>query len=133
MAEDDSGLRVVLKEFPPGAGSLVGSQAALASRDQGKYLAFHKALFASGGRIDEEKVMKVADSVGLDTARLKEEMETPAITAAIERNRNLAKSLGIRANPALVIGKELKIGSVGSKALKQLIARTRSSLMTNMF
>ncbi len=70
--------------------------------------------------------MRIATSVGLDTDRLKEDMKAPGIDAIIERNVALGGSLGIRATPALVVGKEMRIGPTSFNALKQLVAQARS-------
>ncbi len=65
MAEEDSRVRIVKKEFPRyGEVSLLASRAALASRAQGKYVAFHKALFASRWKPHEEKLGRSIFTVG---------------------------------------------------------------------
>ena len=70
--------------------------------------------------------MRIAASVGLDTDRLKEDMKAPEIDAMIQRNLALAASLEIRGTPALVVGKEMRIGPTSFNALKQLVAQARS-------
>jgi protein-disulfide isomerase len=57
----DPGLRVVYKEFPIlGPGSTFAARAALASRAQGKYLAFHDAMLAHPGALTETSAPAVA-------------------------------------------------------------------------
>ena len=90
----DSRLRVVYKEFPIlGPNSKFAAKAALAAHKQGKYLAFHKALFQVRGTVDPSKVTEVAATVRLDVDRLKADMEDPAIAALIEKNLALAQAL----------------------------------------
>lgn len=49
LLQEDSGLRIELKEFAfLGPVSVTGARAALASQKQGRYAAFHTALCASG-------------------------------------------------------------------------------------
>ncbi len=128
LLNGDDKVRLVLKEFPVlGPGSMLAAKAALASRGQGKYPAFHEALLTNRGQFSEESVMRVALSVGLDTARLKSDMETPAVEAALTANNALAEALNIRGTPAFVIGDQLYPGVMDLKAMKQAIAEARKS------
>src|SRR5690606_24004629 len=83
------------------------AKAALAAQKQGKYLSFHDALYAHNGRLSEDAILEVAQKVGLDTAKLKEDMNKPEITAAIGRNLKLANELGLRGTPAFIINGHL--------------------------
>ncbi len=78
--------------------------AAFASRAQGKYQSFfHDALMAASGGLDNERIKAIAESVGLDTARLTRDMESPTMTAMLQRNRRLAKALGISGTPSFIL------------------------------
>jgi protein-disulfide isomerase len=84
---------LIYKEFPIlGPGSQFAARAALASRRQGKYVAFHNALMQATEQVAEATVMKVARDVGLDTEQLRADMQDPAIQEAIARNLQLAAS-----------------------------------------
>ena len=125
--QGDPNLRIVYKEFPIlGPESSLASRAALASRRQGKYLVFHKALMRTKNPFTEEGILRTAASVGIDTARLRKDMEAPGAFRAIRRNYALARALGIDGTPAFVVGDELIPGAVDLEALKALIARSRS-------
>lgn len=127
VAGEDPKLRVVYKEFPIlGPPSVLAARAALASREQGKYLALHRALMAAEGDFTEARLLEIAASVGLDTARLRKDMEDPKIIATIQRNYALARSLGINGTPSFVVGDELVVGELNAAALKLKIARARS-------
>ena len=90
----DPQLRVVYKEFPIlGPNSRLAAKAALAAHKQGKYLAFHRALYQVRGTVDPSKVAEAVATVGLDPDRLKADMENPAIAALIEKNLALAQAL----------------------------------------
>ena len=126
--KQDGRVRVVFKELPIlGRESLIASHAALASMNQGqgKYVAFHRALLAERGPLDEAGVTRVAASVGLDTGKLKTDMVKTAIDDRIKRNLELAHALDIRGTPAFVIGDELIPGAVDAEALKTAIAKAR--------
>ena len=122
----DKKIRIVYKEFPVlGPNSVLAARAALASRAQGKYLAFHKALMKAKISYDETSIMKIATSVGIDTARLKKDMQAPDIQAYIVKTRALARSLGIRGTPAFVIGEQMFPGALTSAQLAHMIQRAR--------
>jgi protein-disulfide isomerase len=56
----DPQLRIVYKEFPIlSPGSVFAAKAALAANKQGKYVAFHRALYQIRGQVDERKVLEV--------------------------------------------------------------------------
>ena len=123
---EDHQLRLVYKEMPVlGPASVVAAHAALAARNQGKYDAFHRAMMAAKGQIDEATVFKVAGSVGLDIDRLKRDMAAPEVEHAITANLDLADALDIRGTPGFVIGEEIVPGAVDLATLKQLIAQAR--------
>jgi protein-disulfide isomerase len=64
LIEDDPNLRLVYKEFPIlGPGSQFAARAALASRAQGKYLAFHETLMDAGQQVNEDSVIEIARAV----------------------------------------------------------------------
>lgn len=122
----DKGIRIVYKEFPIlGPNSVLAARAALASRAQGRYLAFHRALMAARISYDEKSVLKLAASLGLDTARLKQDMRSPRIQAIIERNRALARSLGIRGTPAFIVGERIFPGALTPRQLARMIEQAR--------
>ena len=123
----DKKIRIVYKEFPVlGPNSVLAARAALASRAQGKYLAFHKALMYAKISYDEASIMKIAANVGIDTARLKKDMQAPDIQAQLAKNRALARSLSIRGTPAFVIGNQLFPGALNPAQLARMIQQARN-------
>ncbi|MGE5145242.1 MAG: DsbA family protein [Candidatus Eiseniibacteriota bacterium] len=124
----DGNVRFVLKEFPIlGPASVFASKAALAARKQGKYIEFHQALMAVRGNLDDGVVMSVAKSVGLDTKKLRDEMDGRDIAESLENNMKLAQALKIDGTPAFVVGDQLVPGAISTDALKQLIDQTRKT------
>jgi protein-disulfide isomerase len=122
----DHDLRFVYKEFPIlGDDSVAASRAALASRKQGKYDAFHRALMNLKGAIDEPAVMKVAASVGLDTARLKRDMAGDDIDRMLKANLDLADALDVHGTPGFIVGDQIVASAVSFDSLKKLIDTAR--------
>lgn len=127
LQKDDARVRIVYKDFPIlGDDSMQAAKAALASQAQGRHQAFHEALLAANGDLSREHVLQIASEVGLDTKKLVADMENPEWLTIIERNRALAKDLGITGTPAFVVGNELVPGAMDLPALKDLIARART-------
>ena len=124
--KNDGKVRLALKEFPIlGPQSRFASEAALASRKQGKYAAFHIALMEVRGALSESTVMAVARSVGLDTQKLRKNMRDPEVQTLLEKNFKLAEALNIRGTPAFIIGDELVPGAVSIDRLRSLVAKAR--------
>jgi protein-disulfide isomerase len=122
----DTRLRIVYKEFPIlGPNSVFAARAALAAHRQGKYVAYHKSLMRAEGTANEATVLAVATEIGLDITRLKEDMESPEIRAAIERNLELAQTLRITGTPSFVIGDRIIRGATDLSTLQSHVGEAR--------
>lgn len=123
----DPNLRVVLKDLPIlGPASVVASRALLAAQRQGRYSQLYDALMALRGEPTESALRQQAERVGIDWARLRRDMEDPALQARIETNLRLAQRLGIEGTPALIIGNALVPGAIDLPALERLVAEARA-------
>lgn len=128
LLEADPNVRLVYREWPIlGDGSVFATKAALASRLQGKYEAFHWALMGMNGRAEEASVLRIAQEVGLDIERLQSDMERPEIAEHIATSMRLTQSLGFSGTPSFVIGENLVPGFVESDKLTELVAQVRGS------
>jgi protein-disulfide isomerase len=124
---EDGKIRLILKEFPIlGPNSVIASRATMAAEKQGKYLDMHKALYLHKGSLDEDSIMEVARSVGLDTARLRRDMADPAYDKTIARNEALAEALGISGTPSFVIGDDMHPGALTAEQLQVAIKEARA-------
>jgi protein-disulfide isomerase len=120
------GVRVVYKEFPIlGPDSLRAAKASLAAGKQNAYQAFHDALMKSTGPVTAERVNQVVAELKLDAARFKTDMESPEVSAAIEKNRKLAEKLNVQSTPTFVVGRELVAGALSEEGFKPLIEAAR--------
>lgn len=124
----DRNVRVVLKDIPIlGPASMVAGRALEAAQRQGKYVEYYDALMRLRGDLDEAALRAVAERVGLDYARIRRDMEDPAIQARIDANLRLARNLRIDGTPALVIGETLVPGAVDQRALERMVADQRQA------
>jgi protein-disulfide isomerase len=128
MIEKDKDVRIVMKEFPIlGPGSTYAARAALASREQGKYLEFHLAMLGYNGKIDEETVNTIAQENGLDVDKLHKDMEAASIFEALQQNMQLAETLKINGTPAFIIDQTLIPGAIGYAALAATVDEVRKA------
>ncbi|MDP3595960.1 MAG: DsbA family protein, partial [Nitrospirota bacterium] len=124
LQQDDARVKVVYKDLPIlGEASELAAKAALASKAQGKHQAFHEALLAANGDITKDSILSIAGEVGLDAKRLETDMANPEWQSAIDRNRALARDLGINGTPGFIVGTELVPGALDLTGLQDLITR----------
>jgi protein-disulfide isomerase len=129
LLERDGNLKMVMKEFPIlGPDSTLAARAALAAAEQdgGKYLDFHLALMQARD-LSEPAILALAEQVGLDRARLQADMRSSEVQRHLDRNLELARSLGISGTPSFVIGEHLIPGAIDIAQLEQLIAIQRET------
>jgi protein-disulfide isomerase len=130
LLKEDPRIRIVYKEFPIlGPQSLIASQVALAALKQStqKYGRLHVALMNLKGDLTQETVLKTAESVGLDVAKLKADMNGRDIEALIKRNYDLADTLKISGTPAFIIGTAMSPGAVDLATFRRMVADARKS------
>ncbi len=116
LIAEDPDLKVVIREWPIFEGSDVASRMALAAGLQGKYPAFHDAMFATG---DAGAAAKAA---GLDMARAERDAASDAVSTEIARNLDYARALGFTGTPAWIAGRKPIGGAVGYEKLKAALA-----------
>jgi predicted DsbA family dithiol-disulfide isomerase len=125
LLASDPKVKVVWREMPVlGPGSDEAAAAALAAARQGKYLAFHRALFA-GGHPDQNGIAAAAKSVGILPASLVAGARNPEVRAEIAANIGIARRLGVSATPFFVIGNRTHEGAMGYDALAAAVAEAR--------
>lgn len=127
LMETDSNIRRVYKEWPIlGPNSVIASRAAIASRKQGRYFAFHDALMESKSNLDEAAVMRIAKSVGLDTDRLSRDMKSSDVDKVLRNNFALARRLNLNGTPSFLIGKRIIRGGPDLATMRELVAEARA-------
>jgi protein-disulfide isomerase len=120
-------VRVVLKDLPVlGPASQFAARALLAAQRQGKYEPLHDALMKLREEPTESVLRREAERAGLDWARLRREMEDPAIRRRLEANLRLAQGLRIEGTPAVVVGETLVPGAVDLPALERMVTEQRA-------
>ena len=116
-------LRIVVRELPIlSPASTEAAKMALVAAAQGKYAAFHDAMFA-GSRPDAASIAAAARTAGVDPTAA----AATGVSEELAGNLDLARKLGINGTPAWVVGDRLLVGAVGREALEAAIAEAREA------
>ena len=118
-------LRVVVRELPIlTPASADAARWALAAAEQGRYAAFHKAMWLAG-RPDAATIEAAAKGAGMDLERARRAIAEPRITREIANNLQIARQLGFEGTPSWVIGDRLMSGAVGESELTAAVVAAR--------
>ncbi len=118
-------LRVVVREWPIFDGSEGAARMALAAAEQGKFAAFHAAMFA-GDAPSAASVKAAATMAGLDMARADTFLKTRRADAELAANIDVANRLGFTGTPSWVVGDTVVQGAVGQAELQAAITAARA-------
>lgn len=118
-------LRVVIRELPIlSPQSANAAKMALAAAEQGKYAAFHNAMYAAG-QPGPETIAAAAQAAGLDMDRARKTIADPRLEAELTRNVEFARRLGFNGTPSWIAGDALLSGAVGKDKLAEAIEAAR--------
>lgn len=129
LLKETKDVRYIFKELPIlSLGSQIAARSALVvwKYNKEKYFDFHSDLMESHGTLTEHKVLHMAAKHGLDTSRIKREMNSEYISKILKRNFDLARQLGIQGTPGFVVGSTLVPGAVDLRTLRRMIADART-------
>lgn len=120
LIESDPEVKIVIREWSIFQGSEIASQMALAAAKQGKYEAFHDAMFRLGP-VSPESVEAAAREAGLDLERARADAASPEVAQELARNNELANQLGFTGTPSWVTKTRSFEGAVGLSALQKAL------------
>ncbi len=124
----DKKVRVIFRDWPIfGAMSQRAALWAIASKYQGKYVAFHDALFAAPLPLDQAGIEAAAKQAGVDVAQLKKDIvtHTEDIEDLLARNDEQAQMLGLDGTPGFIIGSVQSFGGMTLKQFEESVADAR--------
>lgn len=128
LLASDPNIKFIVKEFPIlGPESTFAARAAMATLEQGPeaYLNFNDAMMRHRGDLDQHTVMRIAGEVGVDQAKLAEDIQNPEIAANIRETYGLARRLDISGTPAFIIGDTIVRGFLPYDSLKEIVEDER--------
>ena len=124
LLASDPKIRIVYRELPIlSEESGVAARLSLAAAEQGKFRAFHDALYA-GGQLTDESMTAAAKSVGLDMARAK--ALAPRANAEIASNLELSRKMGMTGTPSWIIGDKIISSALPLEELQKAVAAART-------
>ncbi len=127
LIREDRRVKVVFRELPIIAPqSRDAALMALAAARQGKYDAFHHAMFAAGS-LDTAAIAAAAAKVGVVTDGSADATANEALfQRELDSNLAIATQLQLNATPTWIVGNQLFQGQIGYDALKQAVAKARA-------
>lgn len=126
LVDENSDLRVVIREWPIFPGSEEAARMALAAAKQGKFAAFHEAMFALGPP-DPVSIAKAAEVAGLDIAEARRFAASEEASVQLAKNMGLAEKLGFSGTPSWVIDGRVLQGAIGFDALQDAVDAAQGS------
>ena len=127
MLQKDTGLKLILKEYPVlGQASLISAKAALAAfkLDKAKYAVFNQQLFKRSLR-SENDLLAIAKAADINGLALLAEMKKPEYVQQLQKNQTLGSKLGINGTPAFIIDNVLYAGALPEAQLLEIIKTVR--------
>jgi len=130
VLEADSGIRLIVKEFP-----ILGPESELASRfaiatlrlgGDDMYQQVNDTLIRHDGQITPEYLDELAEVLGLEFDAVVAEMESEAVSTILAENRALAQRLQISGTPTFVMETEMIRGYVEADVLLELAESLRN-------
>ncbi|MEI4506074.1 thioredoxin domain-containing protein [Sphingopyxis sp. CCNWLW253] len=128
LIREDKRLKVVFRELP-----IIAPQSrdaaimALAAARQGKYDAFHHAMFAAGS-LDKAAIAAAATKAGVVTDGTADATANEALfQRELDSNLAIATQLQLNATPTWIVGNQLFQGQIGYDGLKQAVAKARAA------
>ena len=128
LLREDPKLQVIYRDFPVlSPASTEAAMASLSAAQQGGYVKFHEAMFASPGRVSLARTMGIVKGVGLSEERTTADLKSASLKAEIDRNLVLGRDLGLTGTPSYIVGDRILSGAVGYDRLKEAVAAARSA------
>ena len=124
---EDGTLRIEWRHFPYlGPESQTAAQAGYAAGAQGKFWEFHDAMYANqqppnSGRLTEDYLVGVAEGIGLDGERFREDMTSSEAEAAVKEDFQEGQSIGVTGTPAFLVNGQPIMGAQPTEVFVEAI------------
>jgi protein-disulfide isomerase/uncharacterized membrane protein len=99
----------------------LGAKAAFCANKQGKFVDYYEKLFGNQAAIHPDKTSEWATELGLDRAAFEACIISPEAQASIDRDADLAASLGLESTPTFFANGRRVEGVIDERKLKVLI------------
>ena len=127
LIAQDPQLKVVIRELPIlSEQSAAAARMALAAAEQGRYPAFHKAMFELGPP-SPASIDAAAQQAGLDMARAKTVAASKVVETELGRNLAMAERLNFNGTPSWVVGDQAFAGALPRDALAEALSKAEDA------
>jgi protein-disulfide isomerase len=127
LTASEKDVRIVFREVPILAPSSEdAARWALAAAKQGKYKAFHDAMFAAGP-VNDQSIRAAAQRAGLNLARAEKDAASGEVKAELEANLGMKAQIGFGGTPTFFVKNQMIEGAVGYDALKAAVEKARKN------
>jgi len=118
-------VRFVFRHYPlpmhPDAPT--AARAGVAAQAQGKFWPMHDWMYAHQRELDAASLEKAAGSLGLDVAKFRAAMASPATEARVKADMQAAQAVGVSATPTFFVNGREHVGGMPFEQLKTEIDR----------
>lgn len=124
---EDGVLRIEWRDFPYlGEESRTAALAGRAAAEQDAFWEFHDAVFAleaspNSGQLDADRLVEVAEELGLDGEAFAAAMDDPANAEAVDADFTEGQMLGITGTPTFLVGTQPVVGAQPLEVFQQAI------------
>jgi protein-disulfide isomerase len=101
--------------------------ASWAAFKQGKFWEFHDALFANQAQLGDKLYVDKATELGLDLAKFNQDRSSPEAKAAIDKDIELARSLGVNSTPTFFMNGVGFAGAVDLSEMEDVLAKVQAA------
>jgi len=129
MEKNKQDVTLVFKHFPLAEIHPQAEPAAYASwaaMQQGKFWEYHDALFEQQNRLGEDFYLEIANTLKLDIAKFNRDRQSEEAKAAVKKDFELGKSLGVRGTPSFVMNGVFLSGVPNISDLESLVAQLKT-------
>ena len=126
---EDGTLRIEWRDFPYlGKESELAARAGRAAAIQGKFWAFHDEMYAhqfppNSGHLDEDYLAGVAEDLGLDPDRFRNDMDADETRFSVGRDFEEGRRIGVTGTPAFIINGKPVMGAQPTEVFESIIEK----------
>ena len=129
LIASDGNIRVIIKEFPIlGEESVVAARFAISAQQQlgaDAYKGLHDAMMSYKGDMSVSGLTRLAETLGLDAAKITAHMDSDEVSAVIAANRALGERLQIAGTPSFIMEDHILRGYVPLDGMRDIVSDLR--------
>ena len=122
LEDNPENVKLVFKNFPLRNHKFArkSAAAALAAESKDKFWQFHDRLFRNYNRLNDEKIMDIARSLGFDQTEFQKQMNSSQIKSRIEQDIRDGRQAGVSSTPTVFVnGRRLRSRTI--KGFQELV------------